>query len=335
MKSLAKPRIRKSRAKVKELAWDVSEETDVSRACSEVYTGEDISHTVPTTEDTIYKFEDIEKLYKEQKEKSSISGIECCILPAGQYEENSNPLFLAKGLSPSERIFRYANDPKISFKYICAKYDYLNFESDSVQVTLLPGERKEIVTVAKEMYDHGARTGRFRSDNDQTRTLADMVKGNTGELAGLKLLNAVFGEFGLDTHLNMNTLKYDCRGDGGRDSVVGLYDLDFKYRNDINFHTDLVVSSYKTSIYNLLVHTHSIRRSDDQNYSDEYYLRPEDSSHIVVIRGGTTGAYFSQHCATFKNGRNVLEDSKRNLIPIWDLCLFLAIQAAKQEGFIK
>lgn len=262
-----------------------------------------------------------------------ISNIEQQILSSEYYEQNNNPLFLAKGITPYERILRYAKDSKTGFKYLCAKYDFLNFEADSVQVTLLPDERAKLVEMAHEMFKHGLKTGRF-SNVDETRTLADITKGNTGEFAGIKLFNSVFNEFGLDTRLKINTLKLDGRGDGGRDAVIGLYNLDFKYRNDIQRHTDLVVSSYKSSNQHLLIHTHSIRRSDDLDYTDTYYLHPEDSAHIVIVRGGVLGSYFSEYCSIFKNGRYVLDNSKQHLVPIWDLALFLAIQAAKQEGFI-
>jgi hypothetical protein len=241
--------------------------------------------------------------------------------------------FLAKDLSPAERILRYNQNPKIGFQYICSLNKRLSFESDTVQVTLFPKDREDLLTAGKDMLQHGVETGRFASIN--TKTLADIVKGNTGEFAGCELLNAAFKCFGLDTTLEINKLKFDGRGDGGRDATIGLYGIDFKYRNDVNEYVDLVVSSYEPSPYCILVHTHSIRRKDDTNYSDDYYLDIKTgSSHIVVVRGGISGARFANECDKFKNNRNVLDKSKEKLVPVWDLVLFLAIQAAKQEGYI-
>ncbi|MDP2683520.1 MAG: hypothetical protein Q8P20_00535 [bacterium] len=241
--------------------------------------------------------------------------------------------FLAKGLPPLERIVRYNNNPKIGFRYICAKHKQLSFESGAAQVTLLPRDREELFLAGRDMIRHGVDTGRFEAAND--RILADIVKGNTGEQAGIILLNAAFECFGLDTRLEINKLKYDGRGDGGQDAVIGLFGIDFKYRNDVNEYVDLVVSSYEPSIHCILVHTHSIRRKDDTNYSDDFYLNVNDSSHVVIIRGGISGARFANECNKFKNNRNVLDKSKEKLVPIWDLVLFLAIQAAKQEGHIE
>jgi len=243
--------------------------------------------------------------------------------------------FLAKDLTPLERIKRYNENPKVGFQYICAKHRQLSFDKGgpAAQVTLLPNDREDLLKAGEEMLEHGIETGRF--DAYSKRTLADIVKGNTGEQAGCILLNAAFECFGLDTRLEINKLKYDGRGDGGQDAVIGLYGIDFKYRNDVNEYIDLVVSSYEPSTHVILVHTHSIRRKDDTNYSDDFYLSVNDSSHVVVVRGGISGARFADECDKFKNNRNVLDKSKEKLVPVWDLVLYLAIQAAKQEGYIE
>jgi hypothetical protein len=242
--------------------------------------------------------------------------------------------FLVQDLSPAERIVRYNKSPKVGFQYICAKHPQLSFESNAAQVTLLPEDREKLFEAGEAMIEHGVETGRF--EEYSKRTLADIVKGNTGEQAGCILLNAAFECFGLDTRLQINTLKYDGRGDGGTDATIGLYGIDFKYRNDVSEYIDLVVSSYEPSPHCILVHTHSVRRKDDTNYSDDFYLNVNDSSHVVVVRGGITGVMFANKCKKFeKNNRKVLEESKQNLVPVWDLVLFLAIQAAKQEGYIE
>jgi len=241
--------------------------------------------------------------------------------------------FLLKDISPLERIIRFNKDPKVGFQYICAKHKQLSFESDSAHVTLLPSDREEVLEAGKEMLAHGVETGRFLKDSK--RTLADIVKGNTGEKSGCILLNAAFECFGLDTRLEVNKLKYDGRGDGGKDVVVGLYGVDFKYRNDVNRFVDLVATSYEPSNNVIIVHTHSVRRGDDKNYSDDFYLNVNDSAHIVVVRGGISGARFANESSRFSNGNSVLDKSKDKLVPVWDLVLFMVIQAAKQEGYIE
>ena len=242
--------------------------------------------------------------------------------------------FLKKGLSPIERIIEYDKSPKVAFQYICSLHKQLSFEAGAAQVTLLPENREELLIAGKEMLEHGVQTGRFKNVKDINTTLADIVKGNTGEWAGCLLLNAAFECFGLDTRLELNKLKYDGRGDGNKDAQIGLYGVDFKYRNDVNEFIDLVVSSFEPSPNLILVHTHSVRRRDDTNYTDEYYLNVNDTSHIVIVRGGISGARFADEAVFFRNGRNVLDNSKEKLVPVWDLVLFLAIQAAKQEGHI-
>ena len=266
--------------------------------------------------------------------KQKIFKIEQRIFPEADIKDNYS--FLVKGISPAERLIRYAQDPKISFQYICALNNRLSFDANAAYVTLLPSERADILEAGREMLAHGMVTNRFRdSDKSDKRILADIVKGNTGEQAGINLINAAFRCFGLDTKLEINKLKYDGRGDDGRDAIIGLYGIDFKYRNDVNEYIDLVVSSYEPSPYCILVHTHSIRRKDDRNYSDDFYLDINDTSHVVVIRGGISGSRFSDVAEKFSNGRSVLNKSRQQLVPIWDLVLFLAIQAAKQEGYIE
>jgi hypothetical protein len=268
--------------------------------------------------------------------KDDIFNIEKRIFPESELHDNYS--FLAKGLSPTERILKYSKDPKTCFQYICALNGQLSFDSNSAHVTLLPAERQDILDAGKEMYDHGTKTGRFNPEGQavvEKRILADIVKGNTGEQAGINLLNDAFRCFGLETRLKINKLKYDGRGDGGKDAVIGLYGIDFKYRNDVNEYIDLVVSSFDPSPYLILVHTHSIRRKDDQNYNEDFYLNVNDSSHVVVVRGGTSGVRFAERAKLFQNGRKVLEKSRKELVPIWDLVLFLAIQAAKQEGYVE
>lgn len=273
--------------------------------------------------------------------KKEIFKIEKNILPEADIHDDF--AFLIKDLSPIERLVKYSENPKTCFKYICALNPKISFESNAVYVTLTPKEREELLNTSKEMFNHGKTTGRFKgsiknetpADTKNRRVLADIVKGNTGEQAGINLLNAAFKSFGLETKLEINKLKYDGRGDGGRDAVIGLYGIDFKYRNDVNEFTDLVVSSFEPSPYSMLVHTHSVRRKDDRNYTDDYYLNVRDSSHIVVIRGCISGATFSHKAGKFANGRYVLDNSRSNLIPVWDMVLFLAIQAAKQEGVIQ
>ncbi|KKN60985.1 hypothetical protein LCGC14_0526100 [marine sediment metagenome] len=244
-----------------------------------------------------------------------------------------NNSFLAKGISPRERIIRYNQNPKVGFQYICAKHKQLSFESGRVNVALLPEDREKLLKSGEEMLEHGVETGRFGSRSK--RALAKIVEGNHGEQSGILLTNSSLECFGLDTRLEINKLKYDGRGDGGQDAVIGLYGIDFKYRNDVSEYIDLVVSSYEPSPYCILVHTHSIRRKDDTNYSDDFYLNVNGSSHIVVIRGGISGARFAKDCSKFRNDRNVLYNSKEILVPVWDLVLFFAIQAAKQEGYIE
>lgn len=265
---------------------------------------------------------------------SDISEIEKRILPEADLHDNFS--FLAKGLTPSERLVKYSKNPKTCFQYICALHKNLVYEGGAAYVTLLPEEREMILQSGIEMFQHGINTQRFTSadKSESQKILANIVKGNTGEQAGINLLNAAFECFGLQTRLEINRLKYDGRGDGGRDAIIGLYGVDFKYRNDVNEYIDLVVSSFEPSPYCILVHTHSIRRKDDLNYSDNFYLNVEDTSHVVVVRGGISGAKFSDMAEKFSNGRLVLNKSRQQLIPVWDLVLFLAIQAAKQEGYI-
>ena len=283
----------------------------------------------------------------------TIFEIEQEIYPEAKEQTTS---FLTKGLSPKDRIIRYAKDTKTGFQYICAKNDNLSFSSNIAHVILLPEDRENLIKFGNEIVDHGIQTGRFGKKkeaailefglrdgeysniapvDERKRILSDIVKGNTGEQAGITLLNSAFECFGLETKLSINTLKYDGRGDGGRDAVVGLYGIDFKYRNDVNEYTDLVVSSFNSTSNNILIHTHSVRRKDDKNYSDDYYLNVNDSSHIVIVRGGISGSRFIKEAGRFGNGRYVLDKSSEKLIPIWDLVLFLAIQAAKQEGHIE
>lgn len=241
--------------------------------------------------------------------------------------------FLAKGLCVQDRIIRYSKSPKVGFQYICNKHRLLSFDSLAAQVTLLPDDREDLLKAGKEMLEHGIKTGRFSGHSD--RRLADIVKGNTGEQAGCLLINHAFECFGLDTRLEFNKLKYDGRGDGGRDAVVGLYGIDFKYRNDVSRWNDLVASSYEASKYCILIHTHSTRRRDNTDYTDDYYLNVNDSSHITIIRGGITGARFADEAKVFKNGNDMLDKSSEKLVPVWNLVLFLAIQAAFQEGHIE
>lgn len=260
-----------------------------------------------------------------------IASIENRIFPKVDHTIGNS--FLAKGLGVQDRIIRYNENPKVGFQYICAKHKQLSFDSLAAEVTLLPNDREELLKAGKEMLNHGVQTGRFDSISD--RRLADIVKGNTGEQAGCLLLNSAFECFGLDTRLEINKLKYDGRGDGGRDAVIGLYGIDFKYRNDVSRWSDLVASSYEASQRCILVHTHSIRRKDDTDYTDDFYLNVNDSSHITIIRGGISGARFAEEAEVFKNGNDVLNKSSERLVPVWDLVLFLAIQAAKQEGHIE
>lgn len=278
--------------------------------------------------------QNLQKILKEAQRKE-IASIEQAIMP--EADVKTNYAFLAKDLSPVERIVNFSKDPKTCFQYICALNKNLTFESNAAYVTLLPEERKDILEAGREMMRHGVDTGRFARSGrkkSEDKILADIVKGNTGEQAGINLLNASFKALGLSAKLEINRLKYDGRGDGGQDAVVGLYGIDFKYRNDVNEYIDLVVSSYEPSVYNILVHTHSIRRKDDQNYSDDFYLNVRDTSHVVVVRGGISGARFAEASEKFANGRSVLNKSRQTLVPVWDLVLFLAIQAAKQEGYI-
>lgn len=262
--------------------------------------------------------------------KTEIDSIENRIFnDSGNLPGNS---FLVRGLDPVERIIRYNKSPEIGFQYICARHKLLSFKVDAAYVTLLPEEREKLVKLGEEMMQHGVETGRFLCGNK--RILADIIKGATGEYAGCTLFNAVFESFGLETRLEINKLKYDGRGDGGRDAVVGLYGIDFKYRNDVTKYTDLVVSSFDLSPQCILVHTHSARRKDDKNYDREFYLNVNGSSHLVVIRGGISGARFSECCKEFENKRKVLENYKEFLVPVWDLVLFFVIQAAKQEGYV-
>lgn len=252
---------------------------------------------------------------------------------------------LIKRLSPLQRIKNYYGDGSVKhrkecFRNMLASHNNIVFDGNAGQVTILPERREELISISNDMFMHGSKTGRFDigqedCEENTNKIIANLIKGFHGEDSWFDVCNAVFAGFGLDTRLFINYLKYDGFDDGCIDASFGEVTNDVKYRNDVNSRKVGLVArkGFLQSTSHFLIHTHSIRRKDGRDYSDDFYLNVNGSAHTVVVRGGQTGAAFSDKAQMFKNGNFCLDIE--DLIPVYDLVLYFAIQVAMQEGYIE